>query len=170
MGWLILVALSIQLASVLLMGQLSGSVSKVALVLSYGVLIFVLAVNLRSYWAAIVALGTVMNLAVILANGGAMPVSPQALGITPEASLGVGVREMIPFSKDQILLASETRLSVLSDTIIVVTGPRRIVISPGDILIAVGLGVFACQKCIGMVLSMMGVGKPKAPAMTNRPL
>lgn len=85
----------------------------------------------------LVTLGLALNLIVMLANGGAMPVSPEA-----RAARGVPVTEValgqdIPRSKGILLTRGETRLWLLSD-IFVITSPVRKAMSVGDIVLLTG--------------------------------
>jgi hypothetical protein len=86
--------------------------------------------------------GLVANWAVILANGGYMPVTYEALVAADKSHL-LPVAEsgtLILSSKDILLPAAETRLWLLSD-IFVIPPPIPItsVFSVGDVLIAIGL-------------------------------
>jgi hypothetical protein len=101
----------------------------------------------RNRWMAgiqIIGLGVVWNLAAILANGGFMPVSPDALvQINPGSSL-----EQWPaglhygFSKGIILARQETNLWLLSDILVLPPPfPWPTAFSLGDLLLALGIGV-----------------------------
>lgn len=91
----------------------------------------------------LVAVGMACNLLVIAANGGLMPVAPQAL---VEARLiehvdAVALESKRPSAKDVVLRPEDTRFAVLSDWIVTPPVPRRKVLSFGDVVIAAGLGV-----------------------------
>lgn len=77
----------------------------------------------------LVALGLLMNAAVIAANG-AMPVDPRAI-----EALGLAALE-VPLGK-HTLLTESSRLPWLAD--IWAIRPLRSIISPGDVVLAVGL-------------------------------
>jgi len=92
------------------------------------------------YW---LAAGVALNLLVIVANGGFMPIAPEALvqaGIV-ESTQSVTLYSRRPASKGVVLPREETALWWLSD-IIALRFPIRNVISIGDILIAVGIFLF----------------------------
>jgi hypothetical protein len=90
----------------------------------------------------IVGGGLILNLLVIITNGGWMPLSPQVAGeLFPGLSansLHAGMR--VGWSKDILLLQDETHLWWLSDCLLLPTWfPLRAAFSPGDILIAAGV-------------------------------
>lgn len=90
----------------------------------------------------IFGLGLILNLLVIFLNGGLMPLAPetaQALhpGI-PLSSWQIGSR--LGMSKNILLLYEDTRLAWLSDSILLPEWfPWTIALSPGDLLIALGV-------------------------------
>ena len=97
--------------------------------------------NLRSPWhagMAVLVAGLVMNLAVMAANGGLMPVSPQTLvrGGHGRVLERVSVGQPLPRSKDVILHVEDMSLPLLVDRI-VIPGWRGS-LSFGDVVIAIG--------------------------------
>ena len=115
------------------------------LVGSYLLLMGTVWINRHSHGIKLIGLGLLLNLVVMVANGGWMPVTPEAVISAGHAdlvpSLASGMR--IYSSKDIILLREETRLWVLSD-ILVVPRPFPVpsVSSIGDVLVALGTFVF----------------------------
>ena len=87
----------------------------------------------------ILGAGLALNILVIVANGGWMPVSPQvAAELFPGAALTPGMR--VGWSKDILLFPSETHLWCLSDCLLLPDWlPQRAAFSLGDILIAAGV-------------------------------
>jgi len=89
----------------------------------------------------ILACGLVLNLAVVAANGGFMPISPQTashlLPATDLAKVQIGSR--FGTGKDILLLPQNTRLVWLSDRFLSPAwSPYQVAFSPGDVLIAAG--------------------------------
>jgi hypothetical protein len=83
--------------------------------------------------------GLMLNLLVIIANGGWMPVSPQVAAklfpSPPADTLQTGMR--VGWSKDILLSHTETYLWWLSDCLLLPAWfPQRAALSPGDILVA----------------------------------
>lgn len=101
--------------------------------ISYLPLLFFLFLNRKSLGMLVIALGLLMNLAVIAANGGAMPVDPAGLAPSLQEELisGAGSPVHLP-------LTAHTRLAFLSDRIKMPYGESNI-ISIGDIVLAAGL-------------------------------
>jgi hypothetical protein len=98
--------------------------------------------RLQGFW--LLGLGLLLNLAVIVANGGLMPISPETLQIVHGASAqGNQAAEIIDsraFGTKSILLpAEETRLEWLADRFTVPEElPIQFAFSLGDIFLAAG--------------------------------
>ena len=111
------------------------------LVLTQSAIIGVLVLNRHLPGAKLFALGLVLNLIVMGANGGWMPVTPETSSfVHPERIVEVHARP--PSSKNVVLARSETRLWVLSDIIRLTLPWQRTAISIGDALLIVGAGQF----------------------------
>jgi hypothetical protein len=100
----------------------------------------------RAFWW--LGLGLLLNLVVIVLNGGMMPISPETLsGLVPNSSIDdwpVGQR--FGTSKDLILPVEQTRLAWLSDRFLLPDWmPQRAAFSLGDVLIAFGAFWFLWQ-------------------------
>ncbi len=107
--------------------------------ISYLPLLLFLVLNRKSLGMLVIGLGLLMNLTVIAANGGAMPVDPAKLEppLQEELLSGAGSPVHIP-------LTENTKLAFLSDRIKMPYGESNI-ISIGDIILAVGLLVIIQQ-------------------------
>lgn len=91
------------------------------------------------FWA--LGLGLGLNLLVIVANGGWMPISPDTLQrMYPGRAAGTWVPgQRLGVSKDIILTVTTTRLAWLSDRFILPSwSPYQVAFSPGDVFIALG--------------------------------
>lgn len=127
-------------------------------VVSTTFVLMALVVNLRQpgFWLIIV--GAVLNFAVIVANGGLMPASPDAWA----ALNGIAAVPTTDFS-NSVLAGPGTVLSFLGDNFVL---PRPLpfanVFSIGDLLIGAGGAVFIFQAMHGRVLPRLL--RPETPA------
>ncbi len=121
------------------------------LVASYGVLGMFLLVNRAIPGVKLVLIGSVLNLAVILANGGYMPVTREALERTGHADRIV-VREEhahVKGSKDIVLDRGETQLWPLSDIFRLPDPyPFATNFSMGDVAITSGVAVMVLRTML----------------------
>ena len=113
---------------------------RILLVLSYLALFGFVALNLRRPGVLIMGAGLLLNFLPIIANGGLMPVSPQALAdagyeIPPDVSTG----DWIPDSKDVLLERDDARFYFLSDRLVWADLPKFRAFSIGDVVIFSGL-------------------------------
>lgn len=144
-GWLALLALAIQIALVSYpLPQAEGlwGVRSLGLVGSYLLLILVVALNRHLPGLPLVGLGLALNLVVMVANGGYMPISPEAVAQAGFNHLLLsgepGAR--LASTKDVLLPRDMTNLWVLSDIFVVPEFlPLRSVFSIGDVLLACGV-------------------------------
>lgn len=111
------------------------------LILSYLVLLLFVWRNRRIPGMALAGIGLILNLAVMLANGGYMPITPQAMaqiGHGDTAQIEPGTRDL--GSKDVALPQEQTHLWFLSDIFVLPRSlPISFAFSPGDVLLAVGV-------------------------------
>lgn len=141
-GWFIILALFVQRMPFTFYAPSSSvDLKKVLVVLSYVLLLWALSRNLHLWGMRILLLGTVLNFVAIVANGGLMPVSPEArlqAGMPAIEESGFG--KVLPEGTSVLLPVDQTNLWLLSDIIpISLVGG---VFSLGDILIGIGLLVF----------------------------
>lgn len=139
---LALLALALQAASIYWLPEDSPTSLRVALLaVSYAILVCFVWLNRRLPGVWLVGLGLAANWLVMLANGGHMPVTYEALAAAGRAYLAPSSASgtLVAASKDVILPLAETQLWFLSD-IFVLPPPFPVpgVFSPGDVLIAVG--------------------------------
>lgn len=108
---------------------------------SYVLLVLFLYANRRIPGVRIILVGGAMNLAVIAANGGYMPVTREALEISGHLDeiFRQGDREFVLGSKDIVLERGETHLLPLSDVLKVPWGQKvPVTFSLGDVFITAG--------------------------------
>ena len=95
--------------------------------------------RLAGIW--LLALGLALNLAVIVANGGFMPISPQTASrlASPAVVASLQLGERFGYGKDVLLLPERTNLVWLSDRFLPPSwSAYQVAFSAGDILIAGG--------------------------------
>jgi hypothetical protein len=110
-------------------------------ILTYALLIAFLAVNLRLPGLKLILIGAALNMAVILANGGFMPVTAEALAHSGHLDLVIAQhsQQFVLGSKDIVLPEAQTRLQLLSDVLgIPECFPVSATFSLGDVFIMVG--------------------------------
>jgi hypothetical protein len=143
-AWLLLLALALQLP---LLREATASiqdlrVQQALFLLSYPLLLVFVWRSRRLGAILIVGLGIACNLAVVVANGGWMPITPEALtrinpgSVAEQWSTGTHYS----YSKDIILAREDTRLGALSDALIAPPPfPWPTAFSVGDLVVALGV-------------------------------
>ncbi len=140
---LIFVVLAMQLVIVGLVDRVSFDAARAVLIASYVLMLLALAPNLRNPAVGLIFAGAALNFLVISANGGAMPVDPWVYGRDPvEADTAWKATEFLPFSKDAVRLAEQTRLRLLADRL-TFPGGIRFAFSIGDVLVTFGIAMLA---------------------------
>lgn len=110
-----------------------------------GTILFVLWLNRRKLGSAVIAVGLALNLLVIVANGGWMPLSVSVLeasGHRPGAQVG----DVPEWSKGRVMADEDVRFGILADW---VPKPGGGVLSIGDMVMAAGIGVFVWELMAG---------------------
>ncbi len=117
---------------------ISDDVARVILVTTQAVLLVFVWLNRNTPGFFALGLGLLLNFAVIVANGGLMPISPEIVGkYLPDGDWQVGSR--MGGSKDIILPVHQTRLYWLSDRFTLPDWiPYRVAYSIGDLLMSIG--------------------------------
>jgi hypothetical protein len=153
-GWLAGLALAIQIVAVYwATGDRYLYLQRGALVVSSLLLLPVVWRNRRSPGLSLIGLGLALNLAVIGANGGFMPITPEAVARIERQHLVVDLDGMkrMSGSKGIVLPREETALWPLSD-ILVIPPPFPIAsaFSLGDVLVAAGAFMFLQRAMVGI--------------------
>ena len=163
-GWLIVIAVLVQNIPFAFSAPSSFvELKKALLVLSYVLLLWALSRNLQSWGMRILLLGVLLNFLAIAANGGLMPVSPDARLLAGMPALGVsGLGQVLPEGTGILLPIDQTHLWLLSD--IIPVSWAHMVISYGDIIIGIGLLIFTAQVIRGggkksLVVELFDYGK-----------
>lgn len=97
--------------------------------------------NRRLLGMSILILGSALNLATMMANGGFMPISPQTASrlVPQEVLLDISPGDRFG-TKDILLLPKNTHLEWLADRFLPPTwSPYQVAFSLGDVLIAIGV-------------------------------
>lgn len=132
--------------------RIPDGVASGALILSMGLLLVVVVRNRQQLAFQLMGAGLLMNLVVILANGGFMPVSPATIAtFAPDLSPDKwSVGERFGPTKDIVLEPENTRLIWLSDRFAVPDWyPQRVVFSLGDVILAAGAFMLMWQGGAG---------------------
>jgi hypothetical protein len=146
--WLVLAALALQVAAFSPVGAVLPQPTTVVLhLVSYGLLAWFVLLNRRRLGVAIAGLGLVLNLVVIIANGGFMPASRAALELAG-ASYGGET------SNNSAVIGAGTRLEFLGDVFAVPSWvPAANVFSIGDLLIVAGVSVLLAASMRGATVA-----------------
>jgi hypothetical protein len=138
--WAVLVGVGLQMALLLpFWPESRGLMIGIPVVGSYVLLLVFLASNLRVPGLGLVGVGLAMNLLVIVANGGQMPIAPETLIAAGRQEAAIGSRT--PSGKGIVLSPDSTRLGILSDTLVLPLPGRPKIVSIGDVLVFVGLAL-----------------------------
>jgi len=115
-----------------------------------------------SFWGIrLILMGLLLNLAVMVANGGLMPVdgaAVEAVGRRDPAALAPS--EHIPGSKNVLMLGDEIRLRPLSDVLVLpVPRPFTRAISLGDLFVLAGVAI-TCAEVLSPKQSRIDTTNP----------
>ena len=143
-GWKLGVAVAglfLAQASVVLYVSGRTTLQMATLILSQVILLGIVVLNRHLPGAIFFALGIVLNITVMAANGGWMPITPEVYHFIHPGRV-VEVEARPPSSKGILLPKSDTYLWVLSDIVPIVLPWRRTAVSIGDLLVIAGIGQF----------------------------
>lgn len=134
-GWLAVLAAVPAIVPVLLVRHVPGWLPALGTAVGVGAVLACLAWNWRSPWAVVMGLGVALNLAVIGANGGRMPVEEAAMRA---AGRSYQLPQIVSCGGRHCLADASTVLRPLDDRIPV--RPFGKAISAGDLVLYAGLG------------------------------
>ena len=142
--WLAPVALCIQIAVIYGFPGLNDDLFAGIIIATYGALVVIAAANHTLPGARIMALGIFLNLLVMVANGGLMPISPEIIqraGRFEPWKVGDGLPgTRLTQSKDVLRLPEDTRLEFLADRYWTgLPGRLGIIFSIGDVILLGGM-------------------------------
>jgi hypothetical protein len=141
--WLVIIAFLPQFFNLYLPATrtwVSDDWAAVSLIASMTLLLVFCWFNRRLSGVRLLALGLAINLLVIVANGGFMPISPQTASrlVLPETLARFVIGDRFGY-KDILLLPVQTRLIWLSDFLLPPEGfPYQVAFSLGDLFVAAG--------------------------------
>jgi len=117
-------------------------------VLSLSLLAIWVAANWRVPGMALIAIGLALNVAVIAANGGHMPVLPESARLAGQYEAIAADNPST--SKHALMPMEQARLWLLSDIIAIPHGvPGAVVLSIGDIVLTVGIAILCYSTICG---------------------
>ena len=165
-AWYIpILAVAVQVLLIRLHGEgVPEGYLRAGMILSFLALLAFVSLNLRFTGIRIIAIGVLLNFAVIAANAGLMPLSPET---AERVSAGAQIEEVslgspVPNSKDVLLEKEDTRLWWLSDTL---TLPGAgVAFSVGDVLILLGLAYLGMSAAGGALKKRAGARGPETSA------
>jgi hypothetical protein len=146
--WLVLLVLAVAAVTAARVALVPFALARRLVTTGYVLALAGLAANLRLPWLWPAFIGAVLNTAVIVANGGRMPVSAQVIREASARLLLGGATG--PF---YVLSGPDTALAPLGDTLPLLVGGVGLIVSPGDVLLA--LGVVGTVQA-GMAASPLG--------------
>ena len=156
-GWVAVAGLLIQVALFTPTGdEIAGSAGPAVYVLSTLAVFLAVLRNIRLPGMAIVALGSISNLAAIIANGGFMPADAGALAIAGFTDAG---------SHTNSVVLEHPALQPLTDIFAVPAGiPMANVYSIGDVLIGIGIVIMIATLMRRPGSAAAAPAEPAAPA------
>lgn len=138
MAWLVAAALALQVVTISVVSHGNHDLHVAAHLASYALVVAFLWANRSTSGFALLAIGTLLNLTAITANGGTMPASTTAL-----RTAGIASRTATNFRNSTVV--PHSRLAFLGDIFAVPSNiPLHNVFSIGDILIVLGV----CQTIL----------------------
>ena len=145
--WLAPLALCVQIALIYGFRDISNDLFAATIVVTYVALVIIAVVNRALPGARVMALGILLNLLVMVANGGLMPISPEIIqraGRFEPWKVGDGLPgTRLTQSKDVLRLPEDTWFEFLADRYWTgLPGRLGIIFSIGDVVLLAGMCFF----------------------------
>jgi hypothetical protein len=170
--WLAFLALGAQWLLVHWPGLTPNPLFSAMLLAAHGFLVVCLLLNRRLPGMKLALVGALLNIVVMAANGGLMPVTPSTLAAAGLDRPAQVMGQRLLNSKDVLLPADQTNLPGLGDSL-VMRWPKQIVFSIGDVSVATGLGLLllvGMQPRWGRARrprAILGVRRESVPGQTS---
>jgi len=129
-----LLVLGVAAVTVARLAVVPVGIARVLVIGGYVLALAGLAANLRLPWLWLALAGAALNTAVIAANAGRMPVSARVIREVARHQILGGTTG--PF---YVLAGPHTALAPLGDTLPLLAGRAGVILSPGDVLLALGI-------------------------------
>jgi len=164
--WLAPVAFALQLLAIYGPEPFSGQLEIPLIVGSHAALLAIALRNLRAAGMAFAAAGLAMNLAVIVANGGLMPIAPETVRMAGREAWKVGDGSpgtRVLQSKDVIRAREDTWLEPLADRFWTgLPGRLGVIFSAGDVVLLAGVCTLVVRTMTGPAASPLHLSKREA--------
>jgi hypothetical protein len=132
--WLPLLVLAVAAVTAARIAAVPVGAARVLVIGGYLLALAGLAANLNLAWLWVAFAGAALNAVVIAANGGRMPVSARVLRQASRSLILSGASG--PF---YVLAGPRTALPALGDILPIAAGGVGVILSPGDVLLAIGI-------------------------------
>jgi len=168
-GWLAIAAFGLQIVEIYFPASSSGglvSARAIFLIGSYGLLLVFVALNRHLPGMRLVGIGLALNLLVMVANGGYMPITREVLGRAGLGHLALGDQPgaRVRATKDVLLPRDQTRLWILSDIFVIPSAlPFSSAFSMGDVALALGV-LWFFQRAMAPTALSSGPGGARSPS------
>ena len=152
-GWLVILAFAIQAGTIPIISDPSAlALKKAILGVTAAMLLLGILPNLRWWAFRLLGIGFLLNLAVMSANGGLMPITVEDYNMIPEPAADLSVGQTPPGTKNVLLAEPDIRLGLLRDRIYIAE-LRSNVYSVGDLVLLAGLAVFVIELASKLIRS-----------------
>ena len=148
-----ILAFAIQAGTIPIISDPSALVLKKAILgVTAAMLLFGIVPNLRWWAFRLLGIGFLLNLAVMSANGGLMPITLEDFNTIREPAADLSVGQTPPSTKNVLLAEPDIRLGLLRDRFYIAQ-LRANVYSVGDLVLLAGLAVFVIEFASRLIRS-----------------